>query len=113
MDLGLGNSLSTRNQCNIKHLMGGKPRQNAAAERRGPGKPRRVPPGEGKLAKWIDDTGQSRAVLARQLGIGQPHLDALCREDRRPSIVLAIKINELAGDSVPLSYFTTVVRKKD
>lgn len=102
-----------RNESSIKHLMGGKPRQYAASERRGPGKPRRVPPGEGKLAKWIDDTGQSRAELAQQLGIGQPHLDALCREDRRPSIGLAVKINELAGDRVPLSYFTTVDRKKD
>ena len=94
--------------------MGGKPRKNALGPTQGKvGRPPRSPAGEGKLAQWIEKSGQTRESVAQLLRIGRPHLDALCREDRRPSIQLAIKINELAGDDVPLSYFASLRRKKD
>ncbi len=49
-------------------------------------------------------------ALAAAVAIDQ--LDDWWRENR-PKSRLAIEINALAGDSVPLSYFTTVDRKKD
>ena len=89
--------------------MGGKPRQIATPRR---GRPPDSPRPEGLLARWIRKTGKSYDEVAAGLDIKRVHLYALCREERRPSLKLAIRINEMAGDDVPLDYLVALTRKR-
>jgi hypothetical protein len=64
----------------------------------------RPPAHEGRLALWIKRSGMTRLDAAKALVIGRKYLDNLCREIRRPSLELAVRIDELTGHQVPLSY---------
>ena len=77
----------------------------AKAERRR-GRPRKA---QTKLSRWIDAQKLERGVVADRLGIARNYLDKLCREDARPSLELAIAIEELTGGGVPAANWLRVL----
>jgi transcriptional regulator with XRE-family HTH domain len=56
----------------------------------------------------LDEEGITRADVAERLGISRPHVDFICRGDRRPSLELALKIEALTDGAVPVSLWTKV-----
>jgi len=62
----------------------------------------------GRLAKWIVEHGRDREEVATKLGVDRRHLDHICREARRPSLELALKIERLTRGVVPLAYLVTI-----
>ena len=79
--------------------------QAAPAPRRGPGRPATR---GGKLAAWIEQHQHDRADIADKLGIDRRHLDHIAREDRRPSLELALAIEKLTKGEVPVSYLVLI-----
>ena len=73
----------------------------AAKRRAGPG---RSPKLDGKLARWIVARKRTRAQVAEQLGISVPFLGHICREVRRPSLDLAVRIERLTEGEVSVAY---------
>ena len=70
----------------------------------------RPPAHEGKLALWIKKSGKSRLEVAGALGISRKYLDNICREIRRPSLEIALKIEKLTGREIPMSYLGALPR---
>jgi len=58
----------------------------------------------------MTEHGINREDLARQLGVNRRHVDHLAREDRRPSLELAIKIEQLTRGEISAAYFLGVRR---
>ena len=54
------------------------------------------------LSRWIDAQSLTRDEAARLLDITRPHIDRLCRGDRRPSLPLALKIERVTDGAVPV-----------
>lgn len=69
------------------------------------GRPRKT---ESKLSQWIDGQGVTRDVVAAGLAIRRTYLDKLCRGESRPSLELAVEIEELTRGAVPASDWLTV-----
>ena len=64
----------------------------------------RPPKHEGLLAHWIKRHSLTRAIVASRLGISRKYLDHLCREQRRPSLELASKIERLTDGEINGAY---------
>ena len=60
---------------------------------------------QGRLGLWLIASALDREVVAERLGIGRRYLDHIAREDRRPSLAVAAKIEELTGGEIPATYF--------
>jgi hypothetical protein len=67
---------------------------------RGRGRPRKK---ESPLSRWVDASGLTRDAAAGRFGITRQHLDRLCRADRRPSLLLALKIEGVTEGTVPVT----------
>ncbi len=65
---------------------------------------------ETDLSLWIDQQYNSREEAAQNMGIARTSLDRLCRNERRPSIDLALRIAELSEGRIPVSYWRDVPR---
>ncbi|MFC1611056.1 helix-turn-helix transcriptional regulator [Myxococcota bacterium] len=65
---------------------------------RGPGRPRKT---TNAFGRWIDAKGWTRDDVARRLRITRGYLDMLCEGRRRPSLELAMKIEQLSRGGVP------------
>ena len=63
---------------------------------------------QGRFGRWLKEHGINREDLAKQLGVNRRHLDHLAREDRRPSLELAIKIERLTDGEISAAYFLQV-----
>jgi DNA-binding XRE family transcriptional regulator len=72
---------------------------------RSPGRP---PIRQGRFGRWLAEHGLNRDDVARRLGVNRRHVDHLAREDRRPSLELAIKIEQLTRGEIPAAYFVGV-----
>lgn len=46
---------------------------------------------------WMDATGTTQLMLAKQLGIRQPHLCNVLQKSRKPSLTLAMKLSRIAN----------------
>jgi len=53
------------------------------------------------LADLISQSGERQAVWAQRLGIDEGHLSRLLAGKKRPSLVLAARIERLTGGAVP------------
>ena len=60
------------------------------------------------LARWIDDSGESRETIAKRLDIPRTSLDRLCRGARRPGIELAFAIEKMTKGKVPAEYWSKI-----
>lgn len=60
---------------------------------------------------WLDEHEISRAEFAEELGVSRTYLDRLCRRERRPSLELAVKIEE--HTDIPVSYWQSVPRHSE
>jgi transcriptional regulator with XRE-family HTH domain len=69
------------------------------------GRPRKQ---ETLLSKWLDAAGISRDELATRLNVSRPYVDMMCRGGRRPSLELAVAIEELTHGEVPASVWTRI-----
>jgi hypothetical protein len=67
---------------------------------------------QGLFGQWLLTHEQNRAQVARDLGIDRRYLDHLARDDRRPSLELAVKIEQLTNGLVPVSYFATLAPRR-
>jgi transcriptional regulator with XRE-family HTH domain len=80
----------------------------AAKKKKGPGRP---PTRVGKLAKWIESSGMTRTKVAEKLGISRQYLDQFCREERRPSLKIAMEIERITDKKVSASYLSGLPKK--
>jgi transcriptional regulator with XRE-family HTH domain len=69
------------------------------------GRPRKK---ESPLSRWVDASGLTRDEVAIRFDITRPHLDRLCRGDRRPSLALALKIERITDGAVPVAAWARV-----
>lgn len=69
------------------------------------GRPRKC---DSPLSRWLDNSGLSRDEAATELEISRPHLDRLCRQERRPSLDLAVRIETLTGGAVTTASWRAV-----
>lgn len=53
---------------------------------------------------WIKRHDLTRATVAERLGISRKYLDYLCREERRPSLEVASRIERLTEGEVDAAY---------
>jgi transcriptional regulator with XRE-family HTH domain len=74
-------------------------------KKRGRGRPRKR---ETPLSRWIDAATRTREDVAEELGVTRVHLDRLCRNERRPSLELALAIEKLTAGAVPATFWTKV-----
>ena len=65
---------------------------------RGAGRPRVR---ENALSRWIDESGRTREQVAKLLGIPKPSLDRICRDDKRPNLDLAFRIERVTAGKIP------------
>jgi transcriptional regulator with XRE-family HTH domain len=65
---------------------------------------------QGRLGLWLVASALDREVVAEKLGISRRYLDHIAREDRRPSLAVAAKIEKLTGGAIPTTYFAAVQR---
>jgi len=63
---------------------------------------------QGRFGRWLAEHGFNRDDVARRLGVNRRHVDHLAREDRRPSLELAIKIERLTSGEISADYFLGV-----
>jgi DNA-binding XRE family transcriptional regulator len=63
---------------------------------------------QGRFGRWLAEHGINRDDVARRLGVNRRHVDHLAREDRRPSLELAIKIERLTAGEISAAYFLGV-----
>jgi hypothetical protein len=52
------------------------------------------------LARWLDDTGNTREWLADELGLTLRQVHRLCAGTSRPRLKTAVKIEELTGGAI-------------
>jgi DNA-binding XRE family transcriptional regulator len=78
----------------------GRPRKQS-----GPGRPRKS---ETRLSRWLDSVGMTRDELAEHLDIHRTYVDKICRGVRRPSLELALAIEQLSRGSVPAASWMNV-----
>ena len=76
-----------------------------ARKKRGPGQPRKL---TNKLGRWIDAQGLRRDAVAEKLEISVAFLNNLCRNNRRPSLELAAKIQRLTNGEVAAEWWLRV-----
>ena len=62
----------------------------------------------GQLGVWIDEHGWTRQQLADELGITLVSAARLCSGARRPSLELAVQIEDLTAGAVPVRYWVQV-----
>ena len=60
------------------------------------------------LSRWLDKSRFSRDEFAAKLGITRTSLDRLCRADRRPSLALALRIEEETSGAVTVRDWQSV-----
>lgn len=72
---------------------------------RRPGRPRI---GDTPLSSWLDTSGRDRDALASKLGISRSYLDRLCAGRARPSLDLAIRLDQATLGAVPASSWAAV-----
>ena len=77
----------------------------ATRKKRRPGQPRKV---NNRFGRWIDGAGRQRVLVAEKLGISHAHLNRLCRNERRPDLELALKIEKMTKGEVAVSFWATV-----
>jgi hypothetical protein len=75
----------------------------------GPGRPSIR---QGRFGRWLLDNRIDRDRVAEVLGINRRHVDHLAREDRRPSLDLAVKIERLTDGAILASDFSRVARRR-
>jgi DNA-binding XRE family transcriptional regulator len=63
---------------------------------------------QGRFGIWLEDNQIDRERLADTLGINRRHIDHIAREDRRPSLGLALKLERLTGGYVGVAYFAQI-----
>ncbi len=71
------------------------------AERNRRGRPRAAV--ETPLSRWLDDARKTRAWAASRLHVTRQYIDRLARGSSRPSLDLAVKIEELTGGRIAVS----------
>jgi hypothetical protein len=76
---------------------------------RGPGRPSIR---QGRFGQWLLDNRLDRDRVAAALGINRRHVDHIAREDRRPSLELAVKIERLTGGDILASYFSRIPSRR-
>jgi transcriptional regulator with XRE-family HTH domain len=62
----------------------------------------------GKLGDWVDEHGWTRQRLADELGITLVSAARLCSGSRRPSLEMAVKIEDLTEGAVPVRYWIQI-----
>jgi transcriptional regulator with XRE-family HTH domain len=62
----------------------------------------------GKLGVWVDERGWTRQRLADELGITLASAARLCSDARRPSLEMAVKIEDLTKGAVPVRYWVQI-----
>ena len=67
---------------------------------------------QGRFGLWLDANEIDREQLAGALGINRRHIDHIAREDRRPSLGLALKLEELTGGRVGVDYFAQIPARR-
>lgn len=77
----------------------------AREPKQGVGRPRKT---ETKLSGWLDAAGMTRYQLADRLNVARGHVDKICNGERRPSLELALEIEQLTDGAVPAAYWTSV-----
>ncbi len=65
---------------------------------------------QGRFGEWLLKAGADRYAVAEELEISRRHLDNLAREDRRPSLALAIKIEQLTRGEVTAAFLSSIKR---
>ena len=75
----------------------------------GPGRPSIR---QGRFGLWLDEHEIDRAQLAGALGVNRRHIDHIAREDRRPSLALALKLEQLTGGRVGVDYFAQIPARR-
>jgi plasmid maintenance system antidote protein VapI len=88
-------SLETLDAC----VRGGKDAQ--MEPRRPPRRPGRPRMGDTALSRWLDTSGRDRDALANTLGISRSYLDRLCAGRARPSLALALRLDQATFGAVP------------
>lgn len=63
----------------------------------------------GKLGAWVDEHGWTRQQLADELGITLASAARFCSGDRRPSLEMAVKIEDLTKGAVPVRYWLQIL----
>lgn len=58
-----------------------------------------------RFGRWIVDRGKTRDQAASQLGISKSYLHNLCRNVRRPSLDLALRIERFTGGEIPAAWW--------
>ncbi len=61
-----------------------------------------------KLGAWVDERGWTRQQLADKLGIELGSAARLCSGERRPSLELAIAIEDLTDGAVSVRYWLEI-----
>lgn len=62
----------------------------------------------GKLGVWVDEHGWTRQQLADELGITLASAARFCSDARRPSLEMAVKIEDLTQGAVPVRYWIQI-----
>jgi DNA-binding XRE family transcriptional regulator len=75
----------------------------------GPGRPSIR---QGLFGVWLDEHRIDRKRLADALGVNRRHIDHIAREDRRPSLDLALKLERLTGGRVGVAYFARIPTRR-
>lgn len=52
------------------------------------------------FGRWIDRSKLSRDEVAERLRLSRQYVDRLCRDDRRPDLELAVKIEDLTRGKI-------------
>ena len=76
-----------------------------ARNKRGRGRPVEK---RGKLGTWVDEHGWTRQQLADELGIKLASAARLCSGGGRPSLEMAVKIEDLTEGTVPVRYWLRI-----
>ena len=74
------------------------------------GRPRKV---NNAFGRWIDKSGKDRDAIASALGISRPYVDRLCRDERRPDLELAVKIERLTRGEVATASWMRIPAHSD
>ena len=93
--------------CSLTRSMG-RPERRAPGSAGQQGRPGRPPAKGGRLAEWLRKHGHSREEVAKRLSIDRRHLDHIARENRRPSLELAIAIEKLTNGEVSVEYLAKI-----
>lgn len=73
---------------------------------RSPGRPRSTD--QNALSVWLDEQSLSREHFAALVGTTVAHLNRMCRGARRPSLDLAMKVEQATQGAVPATIWLDV-----